>query len=148
MHRPDSSTLQNDYWPDGTLKSQTDGANQTTNYTYDTLGSLASVTDPNNRTTSYTSDPLGNVVSKTDPGGSCSGTASGCTQYSYDTFNQLVAADYSDPDTPNVAYTYDGNGQRLSMTESLGGVRQNSTSWTWDSLHRITAQTTNRGPRR
>jgi RHS repeat-associated protein len=139
--RPDTSTLKNDYWPDGTLKSQTDGANATTNYTYDTLGHLASVTDPNNRTTGYGYDAVNNLVTKTDPGGNCATTPkAGCATYSYDVTNQRTSVNYSDGLTPGATYGYDKDGQRIAMTDGTG-----QTTWTWDSLHRIAAQTTGTG---
>jgi RHS repeat-associated protein len=133
--RPDTTTLKNAYFYDGTLKSQTDGNNKTTSYAYDALAHLTGVTDPLNRTTSYTNDALGNVLTKLDPvtGATCTGTKVGCTTYGYDTTNELTSISYSDGVTPNVSYSYDLDGQRVSMTDGTG-----TTNWTWDALHRVT----------
>ncbi len=84
--------------------------------------------------TTYVYDAYGNLLSKQDPGGNCAGTPpTGCTTYSYDAANQLTGISYSDGVTPNVSgITYDGDGQRLSMTDGTG-----TSSWGWDSLHRM-----------
>jgi YD repeat-containing protein len=75
-----------------------------------------------------------NVLSKQDPGGNCSAqTPTGCTTYVYDAANQLTGINYSDGVTPNVSnITYDGDGQRLTMTDGTG-----TSSFGWDSLHRM-----------
>ncbi len=117
IDRPDSTTVKTDYWPDGSLKSQTDGANQTTNYDYDPLGHLARITDPLGRATNYTFDAVGNPRTKADPGGSCSAPVSGCTTYTPDSFEQLHTIAYSDGVTTGVTYTYDSDGQRLTMVD-------------------------------
>ncbi len=140
VDRPDLTTVKTDYWPDGSLKSQTDGANQTTNYAYDPLGHLAAVTDPLNRATAYTYDAVGNLRTKADPGGTCGGTPSGCTTYTPDSFEQLRTVAYSDGATPGVTYSYDNDGQRLSMIDGTG-----TSSWVWDSVHRLTSSTDGAG---
>jgi RHS repeat-associated protein len=136
--RPDSSMLKNDYYADGSLKSQTDGANAKTSYAYDPLAHLTTVTDPLNRVTTYASDAVGNLVTKMDPvtGATCTGTKVGCTTYAYNAANRLTGISYSDGVTPNVAYSYDADGQRTGMTDGSG-----TTTWTWDALHRVTQKT-------
>jgi len=139
--RADQTTLRYDYWPDGTLKTQYDGANQPTGYTYDPLGHLASVTDPLGRTTNFVLDAVGNMLSKAVPGGSCTGTTSGCTTYGYDHANELQSSTYSDGTTPNVTnITYDADGQRKSITDGTG-----TSTYNWDSLHRLTSNTNGAG---
>jgi len=55
----------------------------------------------------------------------------------YDAVNQLTGVAYSDGATPNVSnLTYDADGQRLTMTDGTG-----TSSWVWDSLHRLTSST-------
>ncbi len=141
INRADGTSLANDYWPDGTLKAQIDGAGAATSYDYDPLGRLVSVTDPANRTTTFVVDAAGNVTGKADPGGNCSSTPKvACTTYAYDAAAQVTSLVYSDGLTPNVTFAYDKDGQRTAMTDGTG-----TTNWTWDSLHRITAQTTQAG---
>lgn len=140
--RPDTTTLQSDYWPDGSLKSQTDGAGETTSYAYGPLGHLTTVTDPLSRVTTYTHNAVGKLVSKQDPGGDCSATPkTGCTTYVYDAADQLTSITYSDGTTPNVTdITYDDNGRRTEMTDGTG-----TSSWEWDSLGRLTSHTNGDG---
>jgi RHS repeat-associated protein len=136
VKRADSpqTTLTTDYNSDGTVLDQKDGKNNAIQtYAYDSLAHVTTVTDALNNVTTYIYDAYGNMVSKQDPGGNC-GTvpATSCTTYLYDAANQLTAITYSDGVTPNVSgITYDGDGQRLSMTDGTG-----TSSWGWDSLHR------------
>jgi RHS repeat-associated protein len=58
--------------------------------------------------------------------------------YTYDAANQLTSVDNSGtPDVPDVVldYTYDGAGNRTSLTDSLGGV----TSYTYDSRNELSS---------
>ncbi|MBV9100301.1 MAG: VCBS repeat-containing protein [Candidatus Dormibacteraeota bacterium] len=143
-HRADAghTTVKTDYTADGAIQDQIDGnGNTIQSYTYNSLGQQVTVTvDPGssphiNQVTTYAYDGVGNVLSKQDPGGSCSGTISHCTTYSYDAANQLSGITYSDGDTPNVSgLRYDGNGRRVAMSDGSG----NWTS-TYDSLGRLTS---------
>ncbi len=142
--RADSTTLSNDYYDDGSIHHQYDAASHATVYTYDALGRVSTVTDPDSHTTTYTYDAAGNQTGKADPGGSCAGTittASKCTTSTYDDANELTGVSYSDGVTPNVtAITYDADGQRTGMSDGTG-----TSSWTYDSLHRLTATTNGAG---
>lgn len=133
--RADGTTLHTDYFADGSVQDQVNGAGNTTSYAYDPLGYLTSVTDPLGNVISYVSDAVGDVLTRTDPGGSCTATPKvGCTTHTYDAANQLTAVTYSDGVTPNVTgISYDADGQRTAMTDGTG-----TSSWTWDSLHRLT----------
>jgi RHS repeat-associated protein len=134
IHRSDGSTLRTDYWPDGTIHDQYDAANQPTTYTYDGLGQLSAVTDPLGRTTQYRYDANGNLITLTDPTGRT-------TTRSYDAAGQWTGTDYSDPATPDVTnVSYDPDGQRAAMTDGTG-----TTTWSWDSLHRMTSTTNGAG---
>jgi YD repeat-containing protein len=105
--------------------------NQPTAYTYDGVGQLSSVTDQLGRTTQYKFDGIGNLLTLTDPSGRT-------TTRSYDATGQWVATNYSDPATPDVSnISYDADGQRTAMSDGTG-----TTTWTWDSLHRMTSTTT------
>ncbi len=127
--RPDTTDLHNDYWPDGSLKTQTDGAGNITSYAYDPLGRLSSTTDPKSRVTNYTHDGAGNLKTSQDP-------ALRTTTLGYDIADRLTSVTYSDGITPNVAYTFDNDNQRLTMVDGTG-----TTTSVWDSLHRLTSQT-------
>jgi len=131
--RADGSTLTNGYDNDGNLTSQTDGLGHTTSYGYDALDRVASVTDPLSRTTSYTYDGAENLITVVDPAGRT-------TTYTYDAANRPTAISYSDGRTPNVSYGYDNDGQRTSMIDGTG-----SSSYTYDSLHRLTTTTDGAG---
>src|SRR5262249_8219648 len=124
---------QNDYWPDGTLKSQTDGATNSTLYDYNHVARLSQVTDPNSRVTKYTYDAAGDVLTVLDP-------ATRTTTDAYDVADRLTSITYSDGVTHTVIYGYDNDNQRTSMIDGSG-----NSSWTWDSLHRLTSQTDGNG---
>jgi RHS repeat-associated protein len=132
--RPDTTTLLTDYWPDGTVKDQVDGAGHTTSYAYDPLARVTGVTDPLNRTTSATYDGAGNRLTVVD-------ASNLTTTYGYDAANRMTSITYSDGHTPNVgSLTYDADNQRTAMTDGTG-----TSSWVWDSLHRMTSSTNGAG---
>ena len=133
VSRPDGTALSYAYDGDGNQVGQTDGAGKTTSYTYDALDRLTQVTDPLNRTTAMAYDPASNLISQTNPSGAV-------TSYGYDAANQLTSIGYSDGTTPSVNYTYTPDGQRASMTDGTG-----STSYTYDSLNRLTQATNGAG---
>src|SRR5437016_2086574 len=58
----------------------------------------------------------------------------------YDVVNQLRTIVYSDGLTPNVSLQYDADGQRNQMVEGAS-----TTTYTFDSLHRITQSTNGAG---
>ena len=137
--RADQSDMHTDYNLDGTVHDQKDGKNNPIQtYGYDALARVTSMTDAVSDTTSYTFDGVGNQVTQQDPGGNCTATpATGCTKMTYDAANELLSVTYSDSVTPNVTnITYDADGQRASLNDGTG-----PSSWTWDSLHRLTSFT-------
>jgi RHS repeat-associated protein len=140
--RADTTTLGNDYWGDGSLKSQTDGAGHSTSYAYDPAGRLSTVTDPNTRVTTYGYDAAGNRTTVQQPGGNCAAVPKvACITYGFDAANETTSVTYSDPGTPGVSnIAYDADGQRTSMTDGTG-----TSSWTWDSLHRLSQSTNGAG---
>jgi len=75
----------------------------------------------------------GNQRTLTDPAGQV-------TNRNYDAANELVSLTYSDGKTPAVAFAYDTDGQCTSMTDGTG-----TSSWSYDSLHRITSTKTGAG---
>jgi RHS repeat-associated protein len=131
------TVLTTDYNPDGTVQAQKDGkGNPIQRYTYDHLARVQTVMDALGSVTTYSHDGAGNLLTKQDPGGNCSATPkTGCTTHAYDAANQLTGITYSDGATPNVTnLNYDGDGQRTGMTDGTG-----SSTWAWDSLHRLTS---------
>jgi RHS repeat-associated protein len=145
VKRADSpqTNVTTDYNADGTVLDQKDGkGNPIMTYAYDSLARVTSVTDALNNVTTYTYDGNGNRLSKQDPGGNCSATpATGCTTFTYDASNELVAVTYSDGVTPNVSnISYDADGQRTGLSDGTG-----SSSWAWDSLHRMISYTNGNG---
>jgi YD repeat-containing protein len=50
--------------------------------------------------------------------------------------NRLTSISYSDGQTPNVTYAFDGNGNRTSMTDGTG-----QTTYSYDELDRPTSVT-------
>lgn len=140
--RPDSTTLQNDYWADGRVYHQYDGANEATTYTYDSQGRLATMADPLSRTVTFGYDAAGNLLSRQEHGGNCSATPkTSCTTRTYDAANQLKTVTYSDGATPNVtAIGYDSLGRRTSMTDGSG-----SSVWGYDSLGRLSMSSNGAG---
>jgi RHS repeat-associated protein len=84
---------------------------------------------PGGITTSYTYDAAGNKLTMTDATGRT-------TYYGYDQDNQLTWIQYSDGKTPDVAYSFNGVGQRTSMTDGTG-----TTSYTYDGDGRLISVT-------
>jgi RHS repeat-associated protein len=131
--RPDTSTLQTTYDGAGNVTAQTDGLTHQTTYTYDALNRQTSVSDPLGRLTTYAYDSAGNRTRQVD-------ATNQPTFFQFDPANQPVAVLYPDGATPRVAFTYDADGQRLTMLDGTG-----ATVSAWDSLHRLTDQTNGAG---
>ena len=142
VNRADGSSLKTTYDASGNLTTQTNGLNQTTSYGYNALDREVSVTDPLNQKTTYAYDVAGNRLTQQDPSGNCNATPqTGCTSFTYDAANQLKGVGYGDGTTPNVTnLSYDADGQRIGMTDGTG-----TSSWQWDSLHRLTSYTNGAG---
>lgn len=141
---PPTDARVTDYNADGTVKDQKDGkGNAILTYAYDSRGDVTSVTDALGNVTTYTYDLDGNVLTKLDAvtGATCSGTPVGCTTYTYDADSELKTVSYSDSSSENISrVTYDSDGQRTGMTDGTG-----SSSWGFDSLHRLTSYTNGNG---
>ena len=131
--RPDGTTTSTEFWPDGQVKAQKDAATVAIlSYNHDTQGRLITQTDSLSQVTTFGYDLNGNVTTKTGPVNSC-GTGVQCVEtFTYNTANELTAVNYSDPATPDVAYTFKPNGQRATLTDGTG-----TTTYTYDSLGRL-----------
>ena len=143
VNRADGTSLATDYNADGTVLDQKDGKNNAIlTYGYDPLARVSSSTDALGNVTSYSYDGAGNRLTQQDPGGNCLATPKvSCTSFGYDVANQLKSITYSDNVTPNVSnISYDADGQRTGMTDGTG-----TSTWAWDSLHRLTSYTNGAG---
>jgi YD repeat-containing protein len=133
---PRSQTETRQYDAAGNLIALTHFNGKTTTYTHDDLNRLLTRT-PDSSTgesaVSFTYTPTGKRASMTD--------ASGTTTYGYDTMDRLRSK--STPEG-TLSYTYDAGGTLASMTSSnANGV---STSYTYDSLNRLSTVVDNRLP--
>jgi len=116
----------------GNLVSTTDRNGQTITFEYDAADQLIKKTLPGNLITTYAYDEVSNLVQVDDPDSKLT--------MAYDAANRLISASTKgSPNQPNVtlAYTYDANGNRRSMTDSLTGT----TNYTYDKLNRLTSIT-------
>jgi RHS repeat-associated protein len=120
----------------GNLTTRTDANQHQTLYEYDNANRLTRVTSPASRVWTYGYDPNGNVTQVVDANGNATPqTGDGQTTYGYDVLNRLSSIDYSDT-TPDVGFSYDGNGNRTQMTDGSG-----SESYVYDTVNRLTSVT-------
>ena len=114
------------------LITTTDRNGQTLNFQYDSLNQLINKTLPANLVTTFDYDLVGNLTSISDPDSNLT--------FSYDGADRLTTtATTGSPNQPDVTinYTYDFNGNRQTMTDSLTGP----TNYLYDTLNRITTIT-------
>ena len=114
------------------LITTTDRNGQTINFQYDTLNQLINKTLPGNLVTSLDYDLVGNLTSINNPDSNLT--------FTYDAGARLTnTATTGSPNQPDITinYTYDDNGNRITMTDSLTG----STNYLYDTLNRITTIT-------
>ena len=98
------------------LTTFTDGAHQTTTYTYDATDRITAIQDPRGNTYGIGYDSSNRVTSIADPGGTCTTPTVGCTTFAYTNIT-----------TPG------GTGTTV-VTDPLG----HATTYTWDQYDRIT----------
>jgi YD repeat-containing protein len=101
-----------------------DARSNETSYVYDDLNRRIEMRDPLGHATLYGYDKVGNRTVITDANGDV-------TLFDYDQVNRLKIIDYSDA-TPDVSFTYDQVGNRLSMVDGTG-----VTTYTYDALYRL-----------
>ena len=137
------------------LRSELDGANGLTEYTYDLNGANDHVTDPLSHVADRDVDALGRLTQAIANinGSGAERTVSG---YAYDARNNLsqvidpkgLSTTYtfngfdevtqqSSPDTGSSSFTYNASGQRIGQTDARGI----SSAFSYDSIGRVTAQT-------
>ncbi len=130
-----SATLAYTYWNNGQRKTVTDAIGRVTFYEYDGRNRLSRLTAnqglPDEHVTSYDYWPDSLLKTVTKPDGTV-------TSYDYDKADRLrnVAVRKDGTDLLSYAYTYDGNGNRLSQVEVNGGPPE-TTTYTYDDLNRL-----------
>lgn len=137
---PDPQVLQTGYLYDAqgnrrqVSKRQGGATIRTVDYLHDGLKRLRQEsehpTGATGLTRTYFYDDVGNLVRLQKPNGSNE-------HYGYDWLNRLTAMSYSaGPSTPAVTYTYDAQGNRLSMQDGTG-----TTSYAYDESNQLTSVT-------
>jgi RHS repeat-associated protein len=149
-----SRTLQRVYDYMQRLDRDVGAASQTTIYTYDYNRNLKTITDPLGRLTTNNYDALNRLTSIVD-------AASGTTTFTYDAKDRLSTVkdpkissttNYTynglgdltqqvSPDTGTTAFTYDAAGNVATQTDARSVV----TTYTYDTLNRVTAATVTDG---
>jgi len=115
----------------GNLESRTDFMSRTTSYIYDDSNRLRSRTYPNSAdNVSFTYTPTGRRETATD--------ARGTTSYGYDLRDRLTGLTRPGFGTgaASLGYTYDANGNRLTLMATIGG-QSHTTSYTYDDAGRL-----------
>jgi YD repeat-containing protein len=135
---PNGNTTTMLYDEVGNVITSVDALGNYTNFGYDELNRQISVSDPLGDTTGYGYDAAGNRTSMTDGSGVL-------TRYEYDDLNRLgaVVENYLPAQSPDhetyvrTEYSYDANGNRLTITDGNGHV----TDFAYDALNRLTSET-------
>jgi len=131
------------------LVEVTDAAGHETRYAYDVVGNLIRQEDANGHVTGFAYDARNQRIREVNPLGEtwryqydAEGHQTGLEKpdgtiisYRYDALGRLVLTDYDD-DTPDVTFTHDAVGDRLSMSDGTG-----TTTYTYDALDRMTGIT-------
>lgn len=121
------------YDGDGNRLTQSDAAGDTTQYTYSPFNQVIQILQPTGSGTGYSYDPAGELEQIASAAGSVTG-------YSYNADGDVLGVTYSSSPSADTDFTYDGDGQRLTMKDGTG-----TTTYTWDSLHRLTSETNGAG---
>ena len=115
-----------------------------TQYEYDPNGNLISKLDANGNTTTYTYDKLNRLTNRSYTEGSDTyeydwrGNLTRCFNehieylYTYDSLNRVLSKTVL-PWKKQISYTYDGKGNRTSMTDPDGGI----TTYEYDKNNRL-----------
>jgi RHS repeat-associated protein len=117
------------YWSTGQLHTAQDANGDVTTYALDNAGRVSSVTDAKSNVWQFEYWPDGHLKKKTLPSGD---TAT----YNYFKNGQLQNVTYSNSNTPNVSFTYDTNGEELTMTDGAGTL-----TYGYDLVGRLTSAT-------
>lgn len=155
---PDAYTTAYVYDERGLLSSAKDPLGHATTYGYDGLEQLTTVKDAAGRTTAYEYDAAGRLTKTTNPAGKSATRAYDAvgnltavtdalgnkTTYTYDKVNRLISTVSARGNVPGAnaaayttSYTYDGNGNRIKVTDPAGAV----TTTAYDDLNRAISVT-------
>ena len=122
---PLNETTAYQYDADGRVVSLIDGNAHKTLFEYDISGRLTKTTSALGASTMYAYDADGNAVKRTRQNGAV-------ISANYDHLGRRIDVSYSDG-TPSVSLVYDGNDNRISMTDAAGTLQTQ-----YDSLGRVT----------
>jgi RHS repeat-associated protein len=144
------------------LISDTNELNKTRTYGYDAAGNRISMSDRNGRTTHYFYDNLNRQTAEIWLNGTGNGIRTITSTYdaasqlnsvsdpdssyafTYDLRGRLQTVDnQGTPSTPRVllTYTYDANGNIISVFDAINGTNAGTTAYTYDVLNRVTQVT-------
>ena len=149
---PSGRALTFSYNSSGLVSSVTDPMNRVTQYGYDSSGNLTSVTDPLGRVTSFTYDSTHDLLTITKPNGQSGGPDAGDkTTNGYNSAGQVISQTdpagrvmtwsygagsgglpqtvVTDPDGNETLYSFDTNGELVSMTKAYGTTA--AATWTY-----------------
>lgn len=116
------------YDPDDNIATTRSPRGVTTTYTYTPTNAVQSVQSSGTGTWTYTHDAAGRLATQTAPSGRK-------TTFARTTTGAVSSLTYSDG-TPSVWYGYDGNGNRISMSDAAG-----SAAYTYNALNLLTKAT-------
>ena len=125
------------YDANGNLTSQTDARDRTTSFEYDALDYRTLRTYPDDTPETFVHDARGNRISHTD--------ANGQTRtFAYDGLDRQIEANYpaaTGDESIQVAYAYDGNGNRTEVLETLAGGGTQVSTYDYDNFDRLERET-------
>lgn len=133
VQKPSTDATTTVYNDDGTINKVTDAAGHDTSYLYDAQDRVTSSTNQDSKTTAYTYDGMGRLKTTTKPNNDV-------ISQTWDNAGQLTGISYSGTGTHAVAYTYDGDGRRTSMTDGTG-----TSTYSYDAFGETTSVTTGSG---
>ena len=126
----EGGTVLTGYTQNGDVAARTDAAYGTTKYSYDALARVTSVTSAIGATESYTYNAQGLLAEKENAKGQK-------TTYTYDALGRISSRT---DEIGTIRYTYDPNGNILTVSEEQGLKKQTITR-TYDAMNRVTSVT-------
>lgn len=125
LTRADGAELRYAYDAAGNLTRSIDALGHVTSLSYDPAGRPVSITTPAGRSWTVAYDPAGRIITATDPRGTT-------VSYGRDALGRPTDVRFADPATPGVRYSYDANGNRVSMGDGRG-----VTTYAYDASDRL-----------
>jgi RHS repeat-associated protein len=120
-----------EWWPNGSIKKQTDATGNTVEFKYDDYGNRIEEKNELNEIVKMTYDDMGRMISRTEPHAT-DDTRNHTTLYRYDDLGKLL--EIEDPLGGITTYGYDASGNRTSVTDAEGNI----TRYQYDYLGRLT----------